>query len=51
VTRPVSSVQRSPDYAAVPVGDVVRKLHNYECTRDGARERNCPTRAIRLRNL
>jgi NTE family protein len=38
-------------YAAVPVGDVVRKLHNYECTRDGACERNCPTRAIRLRNL
>jgi len=38
-------------YAAVPLGDVVRKLHNYECTRDGACERNCPTGAIRLRNL
>ena len=38
-------------FAAVPLGDVVRKLHNYECTRDGACERNCPTRAIRLRNL
>ncbi len=38
-------------YAAVPVGDVVKKLHNYECTRDGACERNCPTKAIRLRNL
>ena len=38
-------------YAQVPVGDVVRKLHNYECTRDMACERNCPTGAIRLRNL
>ena len=38
-------------YAAVPLGDVVRKLHNYECTRDMACERSCPTRAIRLRNL
>ncbi|HLQ37984.1 MAG TPA: patatin-like phospholipase family protein [Planctomycetota bacterium] len=38
-------------YAAVPIGDVVRKLHNYECTRDLACERNCPTGAIRLRNL
>jgi NTE family protein len=38
-------------YAAVPIGDVVRKLHNYECTRDGACERNCPTGAIRLGNL
>ena len=38
-------------YAAVPVGDVVRKLHNYECTRDMACERNCPTNAITLRNL
>lgn len=38
-------------YAAVPIGDVVRKLHNYECTRDMACERNCPTGAIRLRNL
>jgi NTE family protein len=38
-------------YAAVPIGDVVRKLHNYECTRDMACERNCPTGAIKLRNL
>ncbi len=38
-------------YASVPLGDVVRKLHNYECTRDMACERNCPTGAIRLRNL
>lgn len=38
-------------FAAVPVGDVVRKLHNYECTRDLACERNCPTSAIRLRNV
>ena len=38
-------------YAAVPIGDVVRKLHNYECTRDAACERSCPTGAIRLRNL
>lgn len=29
----------------------VRKLHNYECTRDHACERNCPTKAIRLGNL
>ena len=38
-------------YAAVPIGDVVKKLHNYECTRDMACERNCPTGAIRLRNI
>ncbi|MHC4077384.1 MAG: patatin-like phospholipase family protein [Planctomycetota bacterium] len=38
-------------YTAVPLGDVVRKMHNYECTRDMACERSCPTRAIRLRNL
>ena len=38
-------------YAAVPIGDVVRKLHNYECTRDMACERNCPTGAIRLANI
>jgi NTE family protein len=38
-------------YADVPFGNVVRKLHNYECTRDSACERNCPTAAIRLRNL
>lgn len=38
-------------YAAVPWGDVVRKVHNYECTHDGACERNCPTHAIRLHNL
>ncbi|MEX1025646.1 MAG: patatin-like phospholipase family protein [Planctomycetota bacterium] len=29
----------------------VRKVHNYECTRDHACERNCPTNAIRLGNL
>ncbi len=38
-------------FADVPLGSVVRKLHNYECTRDLACERSCPTRAIRLRNL
>jgi NTE family protein len=38
-------------YASVPLGDVVRKLHNYECTRDMACERNCPTQAIRLQNI
>jgi len=38
-------------FAAVPIGDVVRKLHNYECTRDMACERNCPTNAVKLRNL
>ena len=38
-------------FAAVPRGSVVRKLHNYECTRDAACERNCPTGAIRLGNL
>lgn len=38
-------------FADVPIGNVVRKLHNYECTRDAACERNCPTRAIRLHNL
>jgi len=29
----------------------VRKLMNYECTRDHACARNCPTNAIRLGNL
>lgn len=38
-------------YADVPFGNVVRKLHNYECARDSACERSCPTGAIRLRNL
>jgi len=38
-------------FAAVPLGDVVKKLHNYECTHDMACERNCPTGAIRLGNL
>lgn len=38
-------------FAAVPLGDVVKKLHNYECTRDMACERNCPTGAIRLQNI
>jgi NTE family protein len=38
-------------FANVPLGDVVRKLHNYECTRDMACERACPTKAIRLQNL
>jgi ferredoxin len=38
-------------FAQVPIGHVVRKLHNYECTRDMACERACPTGAIRLRNL
>lgn len=38
-------------FASVPFGSVVRKLHNYECTRDMACERTCPTHAIRLRNL
>jgi NAD-dependent dihydropyrimidine dehydrogenase PreA subunit len=38
-------------FADVPFGNVVRKMHNYECTKDSACERNCPTRAIRLENL
>lgn len=38
-------------YADVPFGSVVRKLHNYECTRDAACERACPTDAIRLHNI
>lgn len=38
-------------FADVPRGTVVRKLHNYECTRDAACERNCPTGAIRLTNI
>lgn len=38
-------------YADVPFGSVVRKLHNYECTRDAACERSCPTDAIKLHNL
>lgn len=38
-------------YAGVARGSVVRKLHNYECTRDAACERNCPTGAIRLGNV
>lgn len=29
----------------------VRKVHNYECTKDHACARNCPTQAIRLGNL
>lgn len=38
-------------FADVPFGNVVRKMHNYECTKDSACERNCPTRAIRLENI
>ncbi|MEZ5964363.1 MAG: patatin-like phospholipase family protein [Planctomycetota bacterium] len=38
-------------FADVPIGNVVRKMHNYECTKDSACERNCPTRAIRLGNI
>ena len=38
-------------FADVPLGNVVRKMHNYECTKDSACERNCPTRAIRLENV
>jgi NTE family protein len=45
-----ASVCATEGYAAVPMGNVVRKLHNYECVKDGACERHCPTRAIRLRN-
>lgn len=38
-------------FAQVPVGGgVVRTLHNYECTRGKACERNCLTGAIRLRH-
>jgi NAD-dependent dihydropyrimidine dehydrogenase PreA subunit len=35
----------------VDFGDVVRKVNNYECTRDGACQRNCPTGAVRLIGL
>ncbi len=38
-------------YVAVPMGNVVRKPHNYECVKDRACERHCPTHAIRLSNL
>jgi NTE family protein len=38
-------------FTAVPTGSVVRKVHHYECTRDMACERSCPTRAITLRNI
>jgi NTE family protein len=38
-------------FAAVAQGDVVRKVQNYECTRDGACQRNCPTNAVRLTGL
>jgi NTE family protein len=37
-------------WAQGPVAEV-RKLSNYECTRDHACARNCPTGAIRLGNL
>lgn len=38
-------------YWAVGEKATVRKSHNYECTRDHACVRNCPTDAIRLGNL
>lgn len=38
-------------FAAVPLGNVVRKLYHYECVRDSACERNCPTSAITLHHL
>ena len=38
-------------YAPVTTGSVVRKLHHYECTRDAACARACPTQAITLDQL
>jgi len=38
-------------FAAVSMGNVVRKLYHYECVRDAACERTCPTRAITLHHL
>lgn len=46
-----AAVCATDGYAAVPLGNVVRKLHNYECTKDRACERHCPTNAIRLGNI
>ncbi|MCA8942529.1 MAG: patatin-like phospholipase family protein [Planctomycetes bacterium] len=46
-----ASICATQGYADVARGNVVRKVHNYECTRDAACERNCPTGAIRLFNL
>jgi len=37
--------------SAVGQKATVRKVHNYECTRDHACARNCPTNAIHLGNL
>jgi len=46
-----AAVCATDGYAAMPLGDVVRKPHNYECVKDRACERHCPTNAIRLSNI
>ncbi len=43
-----SAICVTDGYASVSMGNVVRKMHNYECVKDGACERHCPTKAIRL---
>ena len=46
-----SAICATDGFAAVPFGNVVRKLHNYECVKDSACVRHCPTNAIRLGNI
>lgn len=46
-----AAVCATEGYASVSMGNVVRKLHNYECVKDRACERHCPTNAIRLTNV
>ncbi|MEM7204225.1 MAG: patatin-like phospholipase family protein [Planctomycetota bacterium] len=46
-----AAVCATDGFIAVSTGGVVRKPHNYECVKDRACERACPTKAIRLENL